>query len=154
MMNATETDAQETVLAPNDAVRIAMEMRRTGRFGQAERVGWLEDRDDAFDLIVCADTLGYFGALGAVFAAVQQALRHGGHFVFSVESADDLEGASEWRLHPHGRYAHRSDYARDRLATAGLRQVSNVDTALRRELGRSVAGMVFTAGGSPDQSPG
>lgn len=152
MLNPTETDAQETVLAPNDAVRIAMEMHRTGRFGQAERVGWLESQDDAFDLIICADTLCYFGVLETVFAAVRQAQRRGGHFVFSVKSADDLQGVSDWRLHPHGRYAHRSDYVRDRLAVTGLQQLASVETALRRKLGQSVAGMVFAAGRSPDPS--
>lgn len=121
---------------------------------EAELVGWLEGQEHAFDLIVCADTLCYFGALDAVFAAARHALRRDGHFVFSVESADALTGVSDWRLHPHGRYAHRSDYVRDRLAAAGLQQVEMIDTALRRELGQSVAGVIFTAGRASGQSSG
>ena len=42
---------------------------------------------DAFDLIVTADTLVYFGALDDVAAAAAGALRTGGRFIFTVEEA-------------------------------------------------------------------
>ena len=38
MMNSTETDTQEAVLTPNDAVRVAMEMHRAHNFEKAEQL--------------------------------------------------------------------------------------------------------------------
>ncbi len=77
---------------------------------EAELVGWLRGRPGAFDLILCADTLCYFGRLDEVFAASRAALRPGGRFVFSVESADGAADVAQYRLHPSGRYAHRSAF--------------------------------------------
>ena len=113
---------------------------------EAELVGWLRGQPAAFDLILCADTLCYFGRLDEVFAASRAALKPGGRFVFSVESADGVTDVAEFRLHPNGRYAHRSAFVEAELAAAGLAQLERRDVTLRQELGEPVAGCLFSSG--------
>jgi predicted TPR repeat methyltransferase len=128
--------------------RMLDKARRRGVYDQlveAELVGWLRGRPGLFDLILCADTLCYFGRLDEVFAASRAALQSGGVFVFSVESAaaDDV---AEYRLHPSGRYAHRSAFVEAQLAAAGLKLLERRDVTLRQELGKPVAGCLFSTG--------
>jgi predicted TPR repeat methyltransferase len=112
---------------------------------EAELVAYLREHPTAFDLIVCADTLCYFGPLDEVFAAARAALQPGGRFAFSVERAAD-DDTGDFRLHPHGRYAHRPVYVETALGAAGLALLERRDAALRRELGKPVAGCLYCAG--------
>jgi predicted TPR repeat methyltransferase len=91
----------------------------------------------AFDVIVSADTLVYFGALDDVVAAFADALRPGGRVVFTVEQ---LRGTG-YGLTPNGRYAHARAYVEHVLAGAGL-EVEIVPAELRLEAGEPVAGLV------------
>src|SRR5262245_51532832 len=52
---------------------------------KAELTAFLADQADAFDLIVSADTLVYFGPLEPVLTAALGALRSGGLLIFTVE---------------------------------------------------------------------
>ncbi len=113
---------------------------------EAELVGWLRGRSGAFDLILCADTLCYFGRLDEAFAASRAALKPGGRFLFSVESADAAADVAQYRLHPSGRYAHRSSFVAAELANAGLALLERRDVTLRHELGERVEGCLFSAG--------
>src|SRR6478752_7597170 len=58
----------------------------------------------AFDVIVSADTLVYFGDLGQVVAAAAGALRPNGLFIFTLEHAVGNVADVNWRLELHGRY--------------------------------------------------
>ena len=60
---------------------------------KAELTGYLRDQPDAFDLIVSADTLVYFGALDEVVAAAAGALRPDGLLVFTLERGVGDAGA-------------------------------------------------------------
>ncbi|NBC12511.1 MAG: tetratricopeptide repeat protein [Gammaproteobacteria bacterium] len=113
---------------------------------EAELVTWLRQHPGAFDLVLCADTLCYFGQLDEVFAAARAALRPGGRFVFSIESADDEDAVLRFRLYPSGRYAHRSAFVEARLIAASLTLLGRSDVTLRQELGKPVAGSLFSAG--------
>jgi predicted TPR repeat methyltransferase len=70
----------------------------------------MPDEAAAWDVILSADTLCYFGPLEAV-AAGARALRPGGLFGFSVEDAGD-RAPDGHLLNPHGRYAHSAAYVR------------------------------------------
>jgi predicted TPR repeat methyltransferase len=110
---------------------------------EAELSAWLASQSDVNDLVVCADTLCYFGALEGVLAAARASMRPGGLLVFTVESAaDDVETC---RLHPSGRYSHSERYVRDALGTAGLALVELEAVALRREGGVDVKGTLVVA---------
>lgn len=110
----------------------------------SELTGWLASRRDAYDLVVSADTLVYFGDLGAVFGAAASALRRPGILVFTVE--EDVSAHERgYRLMPHGRYVHAEAYVRRTAGAAGFGQVSIERVVLRLEGGEPVAGLLVTA---------
>ena len=111
---------------------------------QQELTTYLSSHRDAFDLIVSADTLVYFGPLDGVAAAAAGALRGGGRFVFTVEESTEA-GVETWRLAPHGRFNHSARYVKQVLSDAGL-GASIIQAELRMESGLPVRGLVVTAG--------
>ncbi len=104
-----------------------------------ELVAFLRERPTAFDVLISADTLCYFGDLGEVAATAHAALRVGGRLVFTVEAAGvDISGG--YTLQTHGRYAHSADYVRDCLAAAGFEEIQLAPCELRTEAGKPVSG--------------
>jgi predicted TPR repeat methyltransferase len=99
---------------------------------------------DAWDQVVSADTLVYFGDLAPVMAAARRGLRPGGHLVFTLERSDETlpEG---FRINPHGRYSHTEAYVRRVVAAARLelRRITHVH--LRNELKKPVEGLLVVA---------
>ncbi|MER7070715.1 methyltransferase [Terrabacter sp. NPDC000476] len=125
-------------------------LRRAQRRGcydmlhRAELVTFLRHQPDAYDLVVCVDTLCYLGDLGEVAEAVRGALRPGGVLVATVEELAG-EGADGWRLTPSGRYAHRARELELTSGAAGLHDVTLRPVHLRLEAGEPVAGLVWSA---------
>jgi predicted TPR repeat methyltransferase len=110
---------------------------------KVELTTYLEDHRDAFDLIVSADTLCYFGDLSAVLTASAAALRPNGMLIFTLEHAPDSEGPGH-RLELHGRYEHSRAYVERLLTDLGLRpEIAQAE--LRMEAGVPVAGLVIRA---------
>jgi predicted TPR repeat methyltransferase len=119
-----------------------------------ELTEYLRDNSAAFDLIVSADTLVYFGDLKGVLATAAGALRPNGRFVFTLEHAV-VDGAGvDCRLEPHGRYSHVQAYVERSLMVAGL-QAKIIQAELRMEAGAPVPGLVIcaTKPGSADAEP-
>lgn len=108
---------------------------------EAELTAYLAAHPDAFDLVVSADTLVYFGDLAAVTAATAAALHDGGWFVFSLEAMDG-EG---FELSSSGRYRHSRAYTGRCLRAAGFDAVEVVADSLRKEGGQPVASWVVRA---------
>ena len=111
---------------------------------EGELTGFLETHPAAFDAIVSADTLCYFGALETVFTAAAGALRPAGRLLFTVEKAGN-EGADGYQLQAHGRYNHAVSYVKGRLEDAGLTCDTCEEAVLRHEGGTPVPGLVVTA---------
>ncbi len=110
---------------------------------KVELVHFLETQPAAFDVLLAADTLCYFGKLDAVFTGVRHALRPGGWFIFTVEALAD-DAPEEHRLHSRGRYAHTRRYL-ERMARAQGLQVHTLQAeVLRHESGLPVQGWVAT----------
>jgi predicted TPR repeat methyltransferase len=107
-----------------------------------ELVGFMGSRPAAFDAIVSADTLVYFGSLAEPLAAARMSLRQGGIFVFTLERLEAEEG---FRLEPHGRYSHSERYVRETATLAGFRDLQFETRVLRRERGAEVMGHVILA---------
>ena len=137
-----------------------------------ELTRFFDSRKSAFDLILCSDTLCYFGELEEVMAAARGCLVDKGTFVFSVErvrSADEaIEESNEdenkdededkilaeesdeppverFDLQPHGRYRHLEAYVIQCVENAGFSVDRAVRETLRMERGREVDGLVVTA---------
>lgn len=110
-----------------------------------ELTKFLESCSAAYDVVLSADTLCYFGPLAAVFRAAAGALKPGGWIAFSVERADESEAPQGHRLHPCGRYAHTRRYVTRALAESGFEQCDVVEDVLRQEAGAPVNGLVVVA---------
>jgi predicted TPR repeat methyltransferase len=108
---------------------------------KAELTEYLRNHREAFDLIVSADALVYFGDLNLVIAAFAGALRPNGLIVFTLEHA---VGTGDYCLEPHGRYSHDQAYVEELLTRAGL-QSRIVEAELRLEAGTPVPGLVISA---------
>ena len=110
---------------------------------QAELSEFLRDHVGAFDLIVSADTLVYFGVLDEVFGRAAEALRPNGLLVCTLERLS-AGGAMDYRLEMHGRYSHAESYVERVITGAGLR-AGIAHAELRLEAGIPVAGLVISA---------
>jgi predicted TPR repeat methyltransferase len=111
---------------------------------KGELTAFLEANPGAFDLIVSADTLVYFGPLDRLATAAARALRPRGRLIFTIEEFQAAGAPAGYRLQPHGRYCHARDYVQRTLEAAGFR-VSTVRAELRMEAGVPVAGLAVTA---------
>jgi predicted TPR repeat methyltransferase len=111
---------------------------------KAELTEYLRDNSEAFDLIVSADTLVYFGDLKGVLAAFAGALRPNGLFVFTLEHAAGDSAGVEYSLELHGRYSHARAYV-ERLLTFSCLQAEIIQAELRMEAGAPVPGLVIRA---------
>ena len=115
---------------------------------KAELTAFLREHPAAFDLVVSADTLIYFGELREVAQAVHGALRAGGTLVFTLEALAAGEGAP-YKLQDHGRYAHDGAQARRVFEAAGLRVDAPVEVVLREENKQPVHGWLMVARRAP-----
>lgn len=93
---------------------------------------FMRSRPASFDVVVCVDTLNYFGALEEPLAGARACLRPGGLLAFTTERLDD---SAPHRLEQHGRYTHSEPYLRDSVANAGFTQLVMDTHVLRRERG-------------------
>jgi predicted TPR repeat methyltransferase len=108
----------------------------------AELVAYLDRHPSTFDLIVSADTLVYFGELRPFIKAAKNALRLGGHLIFTLEKGDDDQN---FKLNIHGRYSHSHSYVESALIASGLTICSMNNEVLRKEAGQPVLGVLVTA---------
>lgn len=106
----------------------------------AEITHWLEQHAQAYDVVLSADTLVYFGELFPVLCAAHYALRPGGLIGFTLEASSSEEPGFE--LTPSGRYRHGRGYVERSLERAGFGDVVIRLDTLRKETGRPVDGWV------------
>ena len=111
----------------------------------AELTVFLSECIEAYDFIVSADTLVYFGDLQPVLTAAANALRPAGRLLFTVENAKTEDATRGFRLNTHGRYSHTEDYVKHALTTAGLGMRVIVSDILRLDMGQPVSGHIVLA---------
>jgi predicted TPR repeat methyltransferase len=90
-----------------------------------------------YDLLICADTLIYFGDLDPVLAGARIALKEAGTFLFTVEKKD---GAG-FELGPKRRWRHSESYVRDLARTHGYEVAGLLTASPRTEAGKPVEGL-------------
>lgn len=101
---------------------------------------FMRKSDRTYDIVLAADTVCYFGALGALLKATARILEPGGYFLFSVEADDEI---STYRLTESGRYVHATGYIEKSAADAGLETISVTRETLRTEYGEAVEGDIW-----------
>lgn len=110
----------------------------------AELTAFMRANPGAFDAVVAADTLVYFGALDDVLSGVHCTLRANGWLVFTLEALGG-HTAADHELQVHGRYAHGEAYVRSSLAAAGFTTPSLTYETLRQEREQDVRGLRVVA---------
>jgi predicted TPR repeat methyltransferase len=109
---------------------------------EAELCAAMNARPAAYDLIVSADTIVYFGVLDGVYAAAFAALRPGGAFAFTVEAWLDVDVEAGFQIDPSGRYRHDRGYVTTRAQAAGFDVIDVKAGVLRQERRADVHGWV------------
>eukprot|EP01037_Dinobryon_pediforme_P010642 gene10642-10713_t len=104
-----------------------------------EVVHFLDAVETNFDLVVSLDVLVYFGDLSALFAVVADKLMAGGIFCFSFE----IGRHEPYQLRSSGRFAHTPSYI-EHISSESFDCIDSVDTPLRLEANRPVAGKLVT----------
>jgi predicted TPR repeat methyltransferase len=110
-----------------------------------ELTAYLATHPAAYDLVISADTLCYFGGLTAVISAAATSLRPAGCMGFTLEKTTESDAPAGYRLQPHGRYSHTEPYVRRILAETGMEPVSVEEAVLRMERFEPVQGFVVMA---------
>ena len=103
----------------------------------------------AFDLIVLADVVCYFGDLETLLSAAFKALAPGGSVFFTAEK---LDSGADFVLRPSGRFAHFPPYVEKALARVGFENIRLSEENLRREKESNVAGILVTAEKTTEKS--
>jgi len=112
---------------------------------EAELTAFLGERPAAFDIIVLADVLCYFGRLEPAIRAAHDALLSGGLLCFSVEALAEAAQGESFQLGQHGRYSHTRPYLERVMSDAGFGPPGIDAVVLRQELGRPVSGYLVSS---------
>ncbi len=118
------------------APKMLEKARQRGHYDElceSELCEYMSRSRGAFDVIISADTVIYFGDLAGVFAAAALALRPRGLFVFTLEKADPVAAPQGFRIESHGRFAHTLNYVRSAIEEAGLAAGEIKEVFLRME---------------------
>jgi predicted TPR repeat methyltransferase len=115
------------------------------RLTKGELTAFIANNKQAYDAIISADTLCYFGGVEAFAAAAFDAIRPGGVLVFTVEALNDDDAGKDHRLNTSGRYSHAGPYLDRVFGEAGFEIVERKSEVLRLENLEPVAGFVFAA---------
>jgi predicted TPR repeat methyltransferase len=110
-----------------------------------ELCAFMASRPAAFDLIILADTLVYFGALEHAFQTAHSAMSPGAILVFALEARTADADGPAYQLELHGRYSHRPDYVTGLLTACGYTVCKVESVVIRRELNADVAGIAIVA---------
>lgn len=103
-----------------------------------DAVSYLEAHRGQFDLIAAGDVLVYFGDLSDLVAAVADALKPNGCFIFNVEAGS----SADYALTPSGRFAHQGQYLELLASQYGFRVVTVKDESIRRQKDIPVSGYI------------
>jgi predicted TPR repeat methyltransferase len=94
------------------------------------------------DLVVAADVAMYLGNLEPVMMLVSTLLETGGIFAVTAEDSDEVDG---FILQPSLRYAHSERYVTDLFARYGFDLMESTKTAIRKDAGKQLPGILFLA---------
>lgn len=111
---------------------------------RSELVAWMAAQQDAYDVIISADTLVYLGDLSDVCKMAAQALKAQGYLIFTVESCTEALEAG-FKINLHGRFSHTEAYLQRVLADAQFSVLDIKPVVLRYEISAPVNGLLVVA---------
>ena len=119
---------------------------------EADLCAFMASKPEEFDLVVCADTLIYFGAQDEAVAAAHRCLRPNGVFAFTVEALPE-ETSTPFRINGQGRYAHAGGYLRETMESSGFSAVECKPIVVRKEVGNAVKGYLIIGSARVSAAP-
>ncbi len=96
----------------------------------------LLERQEHYDLFICADVFPYIGDVGPLFSALHSRANEDALFAFSTES----HTGSDYILRPTGRYAHSGDYLCSAAADHGFSVMTMRTENLRKQKDQWIPG--------------
>jgi predicted TPR repeat methyltransferase len=139
LMGAAIKPQAKTLTGIDLSAKMAAQARGRGIYDEVlvgDLISALRARPAAFDLVLAADVLIYFGDLREVITAAAIALRPGGAFAFTVERSEREPVA----LLSTGRFAHSAEHLE--RAAAGWQTLLLEPTTTRREKDLPVPGLL------------
>ena len=106
-------------------------------------VGFLEDTQKVYDVVIAGDVLTYFGELKTLFRLLVKTVRAKGLFCFSISK--NTYNQSDYFLTPSGRFVHSIVYVRRLLKYYGFEVLKQEEHVLRREGVKDVNGYIILA---------
>lgn len=136
MVEEADARAAYDALYVNEAVHFLDEWARSNDPGHLP-----------FDLIVATDVLPYIGALEPLFDGITANAADEARLVFSAETLPDLaDGATDWRVTPHQRFAHSAAYLTAMCRRAGFDAIELLQPiTVRMEQGAPIPGYLVVA---------
>ncbi len=111
----------------------------------AELGGFLSEcAPAAFDAIVAADTIIYFGDVSKIMQQSARVLRPGGWLIFNIE-IPSLPTQNGFEQTPVGRYGHETGYLEQLAREFNFVEMSAQAIMPRREAGVAMTGIMFSA---------
>ncbi len=101
----------------------------------------LDDLEPYFDLILCIDTLVYFGDLNQLFAKITLCLQRNGLLAYSIELAD--KAMPHYTLQKTGRYQHTEVYIQELAKKNNLKLLKYLSVAGRQQENQTVKTGLF-----------
>lgn len=109
----------------------------------ADLLSYLNDNSSAFDVIVAADVLTYFGQLDEVIALMAKSLVKDGQIIFSI--TENKMDSRDYVLHFSGRFLHSQDYLQKLLTANHFKKIFFTPATLRVEGDQPVKGWIISA---------
>jgi len=126
-------------------LKVACEKNIYDELVEAELTEFLGNNQSHYNVVVCADTLVYFGSLTDVLKGMRAALTDDGMLAFTVEKLDKNLEYSQYKLSHTGRYAHALEYITSQLRQTGFKACEIREVNLRSERFRPVIGWLVVA---------
>ncbi|MEO3433958.1 tetratricopeptide repeat protein [Inquilinus sp. CAU 1745] len=131
-------------LSPN-MLKEAARRELYDELAEAELGAYFDAPGEEVELIVCGDTLVYFGVLENILRGMSGRLAPDGRIIFTVEALAEEADGPGFHLNAHGRYSHKRSYMARTAEESGLTVLSLEEVTLRLEGKEPVAGYLVVA---------
>ncbi|MES2216858.1 MAG: tetratricopeptide repeat protein [Pseudomonadota bacterium] len=137
----TGVDLSEKMLA------VAAEKNIYTQLIQSDIATFLNQQQEAYDLIIAADALVYVGDLTTIFTGAAAALRNAGLFAFNTEITDQ----TDYTMNQSGRFSHQKNYIDSLAEQHNFKVLYYQKTVTRQQNNEPVYGHLYVLGKQSDK---